>query len=240
MDTDYVRTVSSNVVRVDVTTEGEEGNGTGLLVDNKGIIFTCEHVVRPEGQDADSIRVVRGNQEYVPEIVKLDSERDLALLRVPDLKGEANFVEYENVNIGEECFILGYPLRLSHLSLSKGTISAKGKRLGTQFSFELFQVDARINFGNSGGPVYQASTGKVIGIVTAKYLPFLTEVDELRKFVRELPQAPTTTVAISGISFGPFFNYVNDSVKRISDSLIKIQVGIGWLIPIHMFRHVTK
>jgi len=56
---------------------------------------------------------------------------------------------------------------LPHLTLTKGTISAKGKGLGSKFQFELIQIDARINRGNSRGPVF-LDTGHLIGIVTMK------------------------------------------------------------------------
>lgn len=232
MNNSVIDKITPNVVRIDVSLNGINGNGTGLLIDKKGTILTCAHVIQPEGIDADSIKIVR-DKEYDPEIIKLDADSDIAILRVKNLEGHADFLNYNEVHMGEDCFIAGYPLRLSHLSLSKGTISAKGKWLGTKFPFELFQIDARINYGNSGGPVYQASTGKVIGIVTAKYIPFLTQVDELRNFVRTIPQMPLDPhVVIQGINIGAFFNYVNESVRLISDSLMLVQVGIGWVIPI--------
>lgn len=236
METELIKKVSESVVRIDVTVNKAKGNGTGLIIDDKGTVLTCEHVIRPEGHDADSIKVVKGNNEYDAKIVKINSSYDIAILHVDDITGNVGFAKYNEVSVGEDCFIVGYPLCLPHQSVSKGIISAKGKRLGTQFPFDLFQIDARINYGNSGGPVFQANTGKVVGIVTAKYIPFLTEVDELRQFIKTIPQAPSNHgVSIMGINIGPFFNFVNESVKRISNSLMLVQVGIGWVIPIQMF-----
>lgn len=241
MKPELIKKVSESVVRIDVTVNKVKGNGTGLIIDDKGTVFTCEHVIRPEGHDADSIKVMKDDTEYDAKIVTINSSYDIAILHVDGLTGNVDFAKYDEVCVGEDCFIVGYPLCLPHQSISKGIISAKGRRLGTQFPFELFQIDARINYGNSGGPVFQDGTGKVLGIVTAKYIPFLTEVDELRKFLKNVPQAPSNQgVSIMGINIGPFFNFVNESVRRISGSLMLVQVGIGWVIPIQMFFDEMK
>jgi S1-C subfamily serine protease len=241
MKTELINKVSENTVRIDVIVNKVKGNGTGLIIDDKGTVLTCEHVVRPEGRDADSIKVVKGDTVYDAKIAKINSSYDIAILHVDSLTGNVDFAKYDEVHVGEDCLIVGYPLCLPHQSVSKGIISAKGKRLGTQFPFDLFEIDARINYGNSGGPVFQASTGRVIGIVTAKYIPFLTDVDELRNFLKNVPQAPSNQgVSIMGINIGPFFNFVNESIRRISGSLMLVQVGIGWVIPIQMFFDEMK
>ena len=73
--------------------------------------------------------------------------------------------------------------------------------------------------------------GKVIGIDTMKYVPFFTKVTELQQFVKKLPVLPEKGIGIGGIDWNQFFNYVNESVKRISEALMLVQVGIGWAIP---------
>jgi S1-C subfamily serine protease len=87
------------------------------------------------------------------------------------INGDIKHACYEEVKVGQDCFALGFPVRLPHLTFTKGTISAKGKGLENNFLFEIIQIDARINKGNSGGPVFW-NTGQLIGIVTMKYFPF--------------------------------------------------------------------
>ena len=76
--------------------------------------------------------------------------------------------------------------------------------------------------------VFELKSGKVIGIVSMKYVPFLEKVEDLQSFVAGLPVAPTKGVALMGVDWGAFFNYVNESIRRIVDSLLLVQVGIGW------------
>jgi S1-C subfamily serine protease len=60
MLSDIVSKLSPNVVRVDVRIDGQWGNGSGLLIDDKGTILTCDHVVHPQGLTAQDIRVAKG------------------------------------------------------------------------------------------------------------------------------------------------------------------------------------
>nr|MCR5576256.1 S1C family serine protease [Oscillospiraceae bacterium] len=62
-------------------------------------------------------------------------------------------------------------------SMTSGRVSAKDRLIRTETSpagVTMFQVDAPINSGNSGGPVYN-DQGQVVGIVTAK--PASTGID---------------------------------------------------------------
>ena len=120
------------------------------------------------------------------------------------------------------------------MTLTKGTISAKGKGLGSKFQFELIQIDARINRGNSRGPVF-LDTGHLIGIVTMKYIPFFQEMDQLVREVEKLPVVPKNMDELQGFDLGGFFNRFNTSIRKISDALQLVQVGIGWVIPITVF-----
>jgi S1-C subfamily serine protease len=234
MLSDIVSKLSSNVVRIDVKINDQWGNGSGVLIDDKGTILTCDHVVRPQDLTAQYIRVAKGKEPAVQaELIKFDSYHDAALIRSSEFKinGDLKHACYEEVKVGQDCFTLGFPVRLPQLTLTKGTISAKGKGLGSKFLFELIQIDARINRGNSGGPVFM-STGHLIGIVTMKYIPFLQEMDQLVTEVEKLPVAPKIINELYGFDLGDFFNRFNTSMHKISDALQLVQVGIGWVIPI--------
>jgi len=232
MDITVIEKIKKQTVRVDVSVNGENGNGTGLIVDKNGTILTCDHVTYPRNQEPDTINITTDDgSTYETEIISRDVSHDLALLKTKSLSGKVNFVKFDDVVLGEDCYIFGYPIGLPHLSLSKGIVSAKGKSLVKQLAFNSIQLDARINGGNSGGPVYQASSGKVMGIVTMKYVPFFTKVTELQQFVKKLPVLSGKGIGIAGIDWNQFFNYVNESVKRTSEALMLVQVGIGWAIP---------
>jgi len=227
-----IEKIKKQTVKVNVSIQNENGNGTGLIVDKNGTILTCDHVAYPGNQKPDTIDITTDDGiTHDVEIIKRDIAHDLALLKTKSLSSEVNFVQFDDVVLGEDCYILGYPVRLPHQSLSKGIVSAKGKFLVKELPFNSIQLDARVNSGNSGGPVYQASSGKIMGIVTMKYVPFFTKVTELQQFVKKLPILPEKGIGIGGINWNQFFNYVNESVKRTSEALMLVQVGIGWVIP---------
>jgi S1-C subfamily serine protease len=246
MLSDIVSKVSSNVVRVDIRIKDQSGkyqwgNGSGVLIDDKGTILTCDHVVHPQGLTAQDIRVAKGKESAVQaELIKFDSYHDAALIRSSEFKinGDIKHAYYEDVKVGQDCFALGFPVRLPHLTFTKGTISAKGKGLNN-FLFEIIQIDARINRGNSGGPVF-LDTGRLIGIVTMKYIPFFQEMDQLVKEVETLPVAPKIINELYGFDLGHFFNRFNMSIHKISDALQLVQVGIGWVIPISILSEFLK
>ena len=73
-----------------------------------------------------------------------------------------------NANIGEDCFVLGYPLISTmgmDIKLTNGIISAK---TGYQGDVSQYQISAPIQPGNSGGPLFDKN-GNLIGIVCAKH-----------------------------------------------------------------------
>jgi len=232
MNVASIEKIKKQTVRIDVSVNGENGNGTGLIIDKNGTILTCEHVVYPQNQKPDTINVTTDDgTSYETEIICRDVSHDLALLKTKSLSSDVNFVKFDDIALGDDCYIFGYPIGLPHLSVTKGIVSAKGKFLVKDLSFNTIQLDARINQGNSGGPVYHASSGKLMGIITMKYVPFFTKVTELQKFTKTLPVLSGKGIGIGGINWNQFFNYVNESVKRTLEALMLVQVGIGWAIP---------
>ncbi|MCW3976821.1 MAG: serine protease [Candidatus Bathyarchaeota archaeon] len=226
-----VESFKQNVVRIDVSIRGKQGNGSGVIVDKEGTVLTCEHVVRPDGLEPEDINVVKDGKEYSPKIIRLDRNRDIAVLNVKELSGICSFKKYDDVKVGDRCIVMGYPLRIGHLTVLEATVSAKGEYLVSGFPYELLQIDSRVNQGNSGGPVIDIETGRIVGVVSLKYIPFLASVKELQEYIERVPIAPSGVASLSGIDIGLFFNYVNESIRRLSKALMLVQVGIGWVIP---------
>jgi len=232
---DLVKKLSDSVVQVYVKVNGEESNGSGLFIDKEGTILTCEHVICPKGRSAELIGIAKGKEApKEAEILKVNKSYDAALIKTKDLSISENIKRgtYEQVNVGEDCFVLGYPIRLNSLTLSRGIVSAKGRGLVKQFNFDLIQIDARVNFGNSGGPVFQTSTGNLIGILTMKYIPFLDTIEELHDIVKKIHTTTKEQDSLTGIRWSEFFNNTYESFQKISYALMLVQIGIGWVIPI--------
>jgi S1-C subfamily serine protease len=142
------------------------GLGTGVIINNQGLILTALHVV----QKATTIRVSFADGTETPATIESeDPENDIAVLsteRLPDVLVPA--VLGGGIRVGDETYAVGHPLGLVG-SISAGVVSGLDRSLsrddGTPLR-GLIQFDAAVNPGNSGGPLLNRN-GQVVGIVTA-------------------------------------------------------------------------
>jgi serine peptidase DegS len=138
--------------------------GSGVLVDGSGHIITNHHVV----QGADEIRVqLADGRIAMPEIVGMDPDTDLAILRVPIKDPPVMPMgRSDELRAGDVVLAIGNPFGLSQ-TVTQGIVSATGRgRLGVTDFEDFIQTDAAINFGNSGGALINTQ-GELIGINTA-------------------------------------------------------------------------
>ncbi len=145
-----------------------EGAGSGFIVDPEGYVVTNHHVVA----DADEILVTLADgRQLAAEIVGEDPQMDLALLAL-DVDERLPYVELgdsDAVRVGEWVLAIGNPFGLGG-SASVGIVSARGRDIRSGPYDDYLQIDAPINRGNSGGPVFNAA-GDVIGVSTAIFSP---------------------------------------------------------------------
>lgn len=148
-------------------TEGKRF-GSGVVVSSDGHLLSCEHVV---GR-AKKVRAVVGGSSYEADVIAVDAERDLALLKVTGAgKSSERFKPLpiavaDKSEVGSEVRAFGFPLsndKSASLSVNKGTVSGWAKR----GKFEMLQIDAAVNPGNSGGPLLD-EYGSVVGVNVAK------------------------------------------------------------------------
>lgn len=146
--------------------------GTGWALKD-GYIVTNYHVI----EDANTINIqgVQGDfsTKYKAKVIATDKFNDIAIIKIDD----SNFTSFGNIpysvktstsDVGEDIFVLGYPLTSTmgeEIKLSTGIISSK---TGYQGDVSLYQISAPIQPGNSGGPLFD-DDGNVIGIVSAKH-----------------------------------------------------------------------
>jgi serine peptidase DegS len=138
--------------------------GSGVLVDGYGHIITNHHVV----QGADEIRVqLADGRIAMPEIVGMDPDTDLAILRVPIKDPPVMPMgRSDELQAGDVVLAIGNPFGLSQ-TVTQGIVSATGRgRLGVTDFEDFIQTDAAINFGHSGGALINTQ-GELIGINTA-------------------------------------------------------------------------
>ncbi len=140
------------------------GMGSGVIIDEEGIILTNNHVVA--GGSKVIVRLHDG-REFEAVEVKTDPKTDLAVVRIEGA-GELTAAEIgdsEELEIGDWVLAVGAPFGLRE-TVTAGIISAKARGLGITEREEFLQTDAAINPGNSGGPLVDLQ-GRVVGINTA-------------------------------------------------------------------------
>lgn len=148
------------------------GLGSGVLIDPAGKVLTAAHVV----QAANEVAVEFPNGEIIKARVVASAPRaDISLLQLEQPPAQPVAVSLgnsDNVEVGDQIFVVGAPLGISH-TLTVGHISAKRRGASLYGGFspaELLQTDAAINQGNSGGPMFNMQ-GEVVGVVSHMISP---------------------------------------------------------------------
>ena len=139
--------------------------GSGVIVDERGVIITNNHVV----ENASTITVtLTDRRRFKARLLGTDPYSDLAVLKVDSPKAlpAIEWADSDAAQVGDIVVAVGSPFGLSS-TVTQGIISAKERRdLGISVIEDFIQTDASINPGNSGGALVDI-TGKLIGINTA-------------------------------------------------------------------------
>lgn len=145
----------------------EEGQGSGFLYGEGGYIVTNAHVVA--GYTNVIIRNSAG-KESEAQVIGISDWSDVALLLSKDYaQVKPLLTETEDSIIGTEVIALGSPQGFEN-SASIGYLTGINRDMELGFVYEhLYQIDAQIDKGSSGGPLIDAKTGKVIGINSLIY-----------------------------------------------------------------------
>ncbi len=144
------------------------GIGSGFIISADGYVVTNHHVI----DRADEIVVTLPNgDEYDAEIKGSDPKTDLALLKLKDVNDlpHVPWGDDKQSRVGDWVLAIGNPFGLGG-SASTGIISALGRDIRSGPYDDFIQVDAAINRGNSGGPLFNMN-GQVIGINSMIYSP---------------------------------------------------------------------
>ena len=147
-------------------------SGSGFLISADGYLLTNYHVIETALEKELPVTVMLwSGQDYVARIVGGDSASDVALLKI---QGEnfpyATLGSFEETQVGEQIYVIGNPLGELTYSMTAGIVSALDRSIpvSSTLSIDMFQIDAAINNGNSGGPIINRF-GQVIGLASAKY-----------------------------------------------------------------------
>lgn len=144
------------------------GLGSGFFINKEGYLITNFHVIAGEKkisvtQFLQEGQILRRVVYKEVEIVATAPFHDLAVLRLKEPDTEITpvvFAPEEKLGIGETVFAIGNPLGLER-SVTEGVLSQTHRNFG---GILYLQIDAPVNPGNSGGPLFNAR-GQVIGII---------------------------------------------------------------------------
>ena len=146
--------------------------GTGFVITADGYVMTNYHVIESAQKRGYKISVLfKDKSSFEAKVVGFDEDNDVAVLKIDasDLN-PATIGNSDDIAVGDSVFAIGNPLGELDFSMTSGRVSALDRSITTEqggAAINMFQFDAAINSGNSGGPVYNES-GEVIGIATAK------------------------------------------------------------------------
>jgi serine protease DegS len=201
--------------------------GSAVIIDSEGYLVTNFHVVA----DAAEIRLQMADGRIAnPEVVGVDSETDLALLKVN--LGPLPAIPLgrsDRLRIGDVVLAIGNPYGLSK-TVTQGIVSATGRGLLGLLTFENFiQTDAAINEGNSGGALIN-SNGELVGINTAvlaqdagtEGIGFAIPVDLVRGVVDDIKK--------NGRVIRGWLGLLPDELSRAESAALGLDPNVGILL----------
>ncbi|MBQ6020991.1 MAG: trypsin-like peptidase domain-containing protein [Clostridia bacterium] len=188
-----------------------ESKGSGFIVSSSGVVLTNYHIVK----NSTNIEIsLYDGSRRAAQMIGYDDSNDLAVLRA-DVAGfkAVKTGSSARLAVGDEVLIIGNPLGTLDYSLTNGVISATDRLIANDAeALRMFQTNAPVNSGNSGGPVFNMN-GEVVGIVTGKYaessiegLSFCIPIDNVLQSIVEIvkfgsPQnKPTLAVSVQTLT----------------------------------------
>jgi len=192
-----------------------EARGSGFIIDQNGTIVTNNHVVK----GARTVTVTLDDGTQLPaKVIGRDARSDVAVLRV-NAQHPLPYIQLgdsSTVRPGEWVVAMGNPFGLGG-TVTAGIVSALGRDIGAGPYDQFIQIDAPINQGNSGGPLF-TQDGKVVGINTAILSPSGGSVG----IGFAIPSNTVKTVAAQLEQSGHVTRgYIGVEAQQLSDSMAK-------------------
>jgi putative serine protease PepD len=165
--TQIYKQASTGVVSIKAVSSQGSDSGTGIVLNDKGLILTNDHVI----SGARSLAVAANGSTSTSRAATLVGEEansDLALIKV-DPAGlglkPLTLASASSLQVGDAVYAIGNPYGLDE-TLTRGIVSALGRSISAPDGAKIsgaIQTDAALNPGNSGGPLLN-DQGEVIGV----------------------------------------------------------------------------
>jgi S1-C subfamily serine protease len=188
---DIFKRVSAAVVTITTS----DGFGSGVSLDEKGIVVTNLHVIR--GNERATIRFANGDAYDDVSVLEVDARRDLVLLKIKGFKLPiVQLGDSEQIAVGHLVYAIGAPKGLE-LTLSNGIVS--GLR-DTGEGYRAVQTSAALSSGSSGGGLFD-SQARLIGITSFKIrdgenLNFAVPINYVRGLLGAAEHSVPQTLAV--------------------------------------------
>ena len=215
------------------------GGGSGVVIDEKGLIITNHHVI----DNATDVRVVfEDGRMYEATVVGSDKLTDIGVVKIQNEKLiPISFGNSESIFVGDLAVAIGHPLTLGAApTVTTGVISALNRRLdvGSESMnnavtlFGLIQTDAPITRGSSGGALLNQK-GELIGITTAiatadvgaEGLGFAVPINLALGIVEDILDDGKVLHAFLGILGAQYFEVADDGARIFSGVVIEELYG---------------
>jgi len=189
-------------------------SGSGTVIGIGDLVLTCAHCIIPNTRIV--ARFSDQNNGQIGNVVFIDQQVDVALIQfLNNLGPPAPIRTSSSVLVGHDVFAVGFPNNISQITTLSGNVA--GFEPTQNFSY--IRIDASVNHGNSGGPLFN-STGELVGVVNAKH-------GSLSNFLQQVQNArPGASMSIGGI------NPVQVIQQLIGEMRKNLNLGIGYAIPI--------
>ena len=192
--------------------------GSGFVLTEDGYILTNYHVIENAYANRSTVNVItHSGERYDASIVGFEADNDVAVLKI-DAEGldPAVLGNSDHMRVGDMLYAVGNPLGELEFTMTIGYVSALDRLINTEANTDainMFQLDAAINSGNSGGPIYN-NMGQVVGVATAKYsssgvegLGFAIPINDAANIARDLiTKGYVTGKAYMGVSIDNGYN----------------------------------
>lgn len=162
----------TGLVLISTRLAGGTGAGTGMVIDEDGIVLTNHHVV--EGAESISVTIATTGQTYQGVLVGTDSQHDVAVLRLVGADDLTEVTTTAEIATGDAVVAVGDATGDGgDLTAAAGVVSGLHEEItvtnddGTTSELsDLIEVDADIVAGDSGGALLD-DQGRVVGMNTA-------------------------------------------------------------------------
>jgi serine protease Do len=210
--------------------EEEQAAGTGIILSSDGLIITNRHVV-PTGTTNVSVTLSNGTELKDVSVIGRTSQNsslDIAFLKIKNTSGlkltPAVVGDSSQVQVGDSVVAIGNALGQFQNTVTSGIISGYGRTVEASDSSgdsstdenldDLFQTDAAINEGNSGGPLVNMN-GQVIGIDTAvasdaQSIGFAIPINDVKGLIEQVIKTGKFSTPYLGVRYIPLTADVAD------------------------------